>query len=284
MKDDSPSMTAAWVAHARSLGAFLPEEGRIADDPYGARFATAAMRALTTFGIPPPLLPFILYMQLRTRAIDDVLRRFIQDEKGTQVLLLGAGFDCRAARFQHELRQANATVFEVDHPATQKVKRAALVGAPSAEVRYLAWNFEDRATSELPKALAAAGHDAEKKTLTIWEGVTMYLTEPAIEATVGAVRTLSAPSSPFVITWFEESLVTKPKPLERFMKIVVSQVGEPFRFGWTPSEFAPWMEKRGLTVESDKDASSLAHELLPSSLAQKLDRYAAHRHVAVTRT
>jgi O-methyltransferase involved in polyketide biosynthesis len=54
-------------------------------------------------------------MQVRTRLLDDAVRNFI-DAGGRQLVLLGAGFDCRALRMP-ELDCAQ--VFEVDHPATQ---------------------------------------------------------------------------------------------------------------------------------------------------------------------
>ena len=65
----------------------------------------------------------------------------------------------------------------------------------AAPVRYLTWDFEARPMAELPAALAAAGHDPAAPTLTIWEGVTMYLTERAIDETVRVVRGMSAPGS-----------------------------------------------------------------------------------------
>ena len=284
---DSPSFTASLVAVARSLGASLDEDARLADDPYGARFATAASALLGGLGglgmakRLPLLLPFVLYMQLRTRAIDDVLRAFVHDG-GRQVLLLGAGFDCRAARFRKEL--GDAVVYEVDHPATQARKRQTLAGTPSAHVEYLAWDFEARSLTELAGALAAVGHDVKAPTLTIWEGVTMYLSEPAIDATVGAVRALSGPRSRFVITYFDKVLVQRPKPLHRLLAALVAGVGEPFTFGWAPEELPGWLMQRGFVLVSDRDAATLARELLPRRHARKLDAYARHRHIAVART
>ena len=126
------------VPHPRERSA---RDARLADDPYGAWFAGTAQALITAY-LPTLMLArfrrFALYMQVRTRVIDDVLREFIASG-GDQVLLLGAGYDCRAARFANELRRAR--VFEVDHPATQAKKRVVLERrhAPSAPVTYLAW-------------------------------------------------------------------------------------------------------------------------------------------------
>ena len=85
-------------------------------------------------------------MQVRTRVIDDVMLDFVR-AGGRQVVLLGAGFDCRALRFERELE--GATVFEVDHPATQSKKKRVLEGERGAHTEYVAWDFESRPLSEL---------------------------------------------------------------------------------------------------------------------------------------
>src|SRR5688572_19904017 len=98
MREGRPSFTAAFVATARTMGRSLPVDARIADDPYGAHFAgpfVARVAALTPRAIAS--LPFVLYMQVRTRAIDDAVCAFVE-AGGKQIAILGAGFDCRAVR------------------------------------------------------------------------------------------------------------------------------------------------------------------------------------------
>ncbi|HZS41686.1 MAG TPA: SAM-dependent methyltransferase [Polyangia bacterium] len=291
MKEDRPSFTAAWVAACRGLGRLLPREALLADDPFGARFGGRAARLLERAGhrapslaratveLGGPLTRFILYMQVRTRLFDDVLRAFVR-EGGRQLVLLGAGFDCRAARFRGELDGANAVVFEIDHPATQARKRALLAGEPSARVEYLAWNFE-RGMDGLPAALAARGFDAASPALVIWEGVTPYLTEDAIEATVATVARLSARGSRLAFSYFDRELVTRPRAAERLVGGVVARVGEPFRFGWSPSALPAWLASRGFSLETDWPADRAAAELLPPRWARLVRE--ASRHFAVAR-
>jgi methyltransferase (TIGR00027 family) len=199
LKENVPSRTASWVAICRALGALLPADQHIAVDPYGASFWGAGMdRAVHTLARVPavgrrllaasgPLLWSTLYMQVRTRVLDDVLRAFVR-EGGRQVVLLGAGYDCRAARLGAEL--GGVTFFEVDHPSTQARKRQVLarLGVVEGHVAYLPWDFETKPLAALPDELAAHNHARKAPTLTIWEGVTMYLTEPAVDATMTAVR------------------------------------------------------------------------------------------------
>jgi methyltransferase (TIGR00027 family) len=275
MRDETPSRTAAWVAAARGAGILLPEAVRLADDPYGAAFssprlqrmiAAAARRGSGIAGLPG-LGEWILYMQVRTRMLDDAARDFAEDG-GRQLVLLGAGYDCRAIRLA-ELD--GAAVFEVDHPATQRHKRAVLeriqVSSPSS---HIAWDFEKRAMSELPAALAAAGHDPASRTLTIWEGVTMYLTEPAIEDSVRAIASYSAAGSKLAMTYFNRARMARPSLATRAVAAVVARLGEPWRWGWDPAELPAWMQARGFHIEKDISLAEAARELLPPELARRI--------------
>ena len=96
----------------------------------------------------------------------------MRDAGAPQVVILGAGLDGRAWRMP-ELR--DVTVFEVDHPDSQREKaaRAAALLRVAREVRFVPVDFtRDR----LDEPLAAAGHDPARPTTWIWEGVVMYLT------------------------------------------------------------------------------------------------------------
>src|SRR5512147_2261117 len=137
MRDDTPSRTAQWVAVARGLGRLLPDAVRIADDPYGLAFSSSSLADLVNrqgdqakvLARIPGLGRWIVYMQVRTRLLDDAVRGFVAGG-GRQLVVLGAGYDCRALRLP-EL--AGSQVYEIDHPSTQGHKRAVLdrLGAAS---------------------------------------------------------------------------------------------------------------------------------------------------------
>ena len=298
MRDDTPSRTAAFVAAARQLGQLLPDDLRLVDDPYGAAFtsrwiASMIEQAATTddgsqapldlslrrlrgpLAAMPGLRRWILYMQVRTRVIDDVVRDCA--EIGRQIVLLGAGYDCRALRLP-EL--ASVPVFEVDHPATQSHKRTTLarLGALSP-ARYVPWNFEERPMEDLPEALAEAGHDPKLPTLTVWEGVTMYLSEPAIDASLRAIAEWSSPDSLLAMTYFSRARLAKPSLVTRAVRAVVAQLGEPWRFGWDPEALPGYLAERGFELAQDIAISDAARELLPPELAAHV--YDPQRRVAV---
>jgi methyltransferase (TIGR00027 family) len=268
------SRTAQWVAAARTLGALFPPDLSLAPDPHGVAFARGGARALADSLLRHPLLArqlltragpltgFLLWMQLRTRALDDVLCEFVH-AGGRQVVLLGAGYDSRALRFGQQL--AHATVFEVDHPATQAGKTA-LLPAETMRTRvvYVGWDFERDPLSALPEKLHQQGLDPNEKVLTIWEGVTMYLGEPAIEATVRAVRALGAEGSLLALTYIDKRALSAPHRHLKLTAKIAARVGEPYRFGWDPEDLGLWFSARGFSLLSNVSDAELAARFFPA--------------------
>jgi methyltransferase (TIGR00027 family) len=178
---------------------------------------------------------------------------------------------------------ADARVFEIDHPATQGHKRGTLerIGAASPAI-YVTWDFEERPMEDLPEALAEAGHAPARPTFTVWEGVTMYLSEPSIDASLRAIAEWSAPGSQLAMTYFSKSRLAKPSLATRAIRAVVARAGEPFRFGWEPDELPGYLAERGLELVADIPMSDAAKALLPPELAAHV--YDPERRVAVVQS
>ena len=250
------------MAACRTLGARLPAEARLASDPYGASFAPAPLEWLVRHLPGPatvPAWPFVLYMQVRTRAIDDVLRRFVADG-GTQVLILGAGYDCRAARFADDLTRTH--VFEVDHPATQASKReqlGKLAGYPVDAARYVTCNFEREDPIE---RLVACGFSQLEPALVIWEGVVPYLTEGAIRATASRLATGLDPRSLVAFDFVGKKLATGQGLNDKDLKTrdYVGELGEPIRYG--TDDILPLLHDCGFRWVRVLDFNELALEFL----------------------
>jgi methyltransferase (TIGR00027 family) len=113
-------------------------EGRVPST--GAGRMSWEMVRQTAFGMVP-----------RTIAID----RAVRDASPRQVVLLGAGLDARAWRMP-EL--ATATVWEVDHPASQEDMRRR-VGDRRPAAAHLEWVPVDLASQPLAAPLVGAGFD-----------------------------------------------------------------------------------------------------------------------------
>lgn len=292
MRTTQASKTASWVAAARTFGDFLPSDCQLCQDPYGVKFAEPWLQAVERAARKQPTLArrlllrggaatrTVFYMQLRTRFIDDQLALFTRANPGTQIVLLGAGYDCRALRLTRELN--GAVFYEVDHPATQAVKRDVLagVGGASASARFVPWDFESQPMMALAGALATLGHDALRPTLTIWEGVTMYLHPAAIEASFAAVRSYSSPGSRLVFTYFDrERRLERPSLRGRALSRLVASVGEPFRFGWSPGRLPAWLTERGFQLVEDVEDGELSARHMPSHHQHWVGRDG--RHIAV---
>jgi methyltransferase (TIGR00027 family) len=183
----------------------------------------------------------------RTRLIDDTIERLLA-EGVEQLVVLGAGFDSRAWRIP-ELRRLR--VFEVDHPATQAVKRRALerAGVPLAHVCFVPVDF---ARDDLGSRLAAAGYLESRRTLILWEGTTNYLTEPAVDATLRWCAR-AKPGSILLFTYVHRDIITNPASFAGSERLFASleRFGERFTFGIHPDELAEFLAERGLALEID---------------------------------
>jgi methyltransferase (TIGR00027 family) len=97
------------------------------------------------------------------------------------VVNLGAGFDTRAFRLP---ALAEVPVWEVDQPENVNAKRASLeklLQRVPAHVNLVPIDFDRQ---DLTTVLASHGYEPDKTTFFIWEGVTQYVTEDGIRATL----------------------------------------------------------------------------------------------------
>ena len=254
MRKGWASRTAVWVSAWRGLGAF--DEPSVSHDPVAKRLVPwpysmaleaaerrprAARAILGIAGLASGGLS--RHLPFRTRAIDDAIDE--EHARGTrQLVLLGAGLDARAHRLD---ALSESTVFEVDHPSTQAEKRAAVreLRPRAKEVHYVAVDF---AKDDLGTALERAGHARGAPTTFVWEGVTMYLTRPALDATLETVARLAAPGSCLLMTYYS----TEQPPLAPLVHPFFALVGEPLLTRFGPGEARALLEAHGFRLESDE--------------------------------
>jgi methyltransferase (TIGR00027 family) len=182
-------------------------------------------------------------MAARTVAIDDAVR----ETASPQLVILGAGLDSRAWRMP-ELGET--TIFEVDHPDTQREKRerVASLAQVARDVRFAPVDFT---RDNLDDALAAAGHDPAPLTTWLWEGVVMYLTLADIEATLAVIERRSAPGSRLIVVYHSPAL------MRRLIGLFVRRIGEPLRSAFTAEEMLALVARYGFGVVRDADVSTI---------------------------
>jgi methyltransferase (TIGR00027 family) len=202
--------------------------------------------------------PMELWLALRVAYFDRLVGLAVDRLSARQIVILGAGYDTRAAR----LPRAGVRFFEVDHPATQTAKRvrlAALAGYPVDAATYVTCDFE----REDPVAqLVAGGFEAGAPALVLWEGVVPYLSEAAVRTTATRLAAGLDPRSlvafDFVGKNYAAGVRMQPADLET--RAYVSELGEPIRYG--TDDILPLLAESGFRWVRALDFNELALELL----------------------
>jgi methyltransferase (TIGR00027 family) len=251
--EDRPSATAMTVAFCRALAArderegitgpdtlaeiFLSEEGK-------GRLQDAASREWAIRNLVT--VPLYGYFIARTSYFDRVFQEAL--EGGVpQIVLLGAGYDTRSWRFKEHITKTR--VFELDITSTQESKRAALRTAGidiPGQVTLVRIDFKSQ---DLESVLADAGYDPLLRTLFIWEGVTYYLTEEAVNGTLRFVHRNSPRGSTLCFDYLTEKLGSV-------------NPAEPFLFWKHPMQMKELLSGRGFKVIEELDAEEMERRYL----------------------
>jgi methyltransferase (TIGR00027 family) len=246
------SRTSIWAAAARALGAREPdarvrnpdwlaerllgpdELALLGDHPLVDALAQpyeVACQNMEALGAARILIP-------RTRFIDSRLEEAV-DQGDSQIVILGAGFDSRAYRFSERLQHLR--IFEVDQEATQqrKIRRVReAIGQPPANLVYVPIDFRK---DTLGDALTRAGYQPDRKTIFIWEGVTMYLPGQAVRDTLHWIASNAAAESNVVFDYTYEAAIRMSQNIDinqlperikqAFMRLRSLTATEPWIFG-----------------------------------------------------
>ncbi|WP_460356924.1 SAM-dependent methyltransferase [Mycobacterium sp. ZZG] len=119
------------------------------------------------------------------------------------VVVLGSGLDTRACRIA---RHGDLPVFEVDQQVNVDRKAGVLqrvLGGTPASVHLVPVDFENDA---LIPALESHGYRPEHRTFFIWEGVTQYLSQGAVHATLSQLAS-AAPGSRLIFTYIRQDFI-----------------------------------------------------------------------------
>jgi len=182
------------------------------------------------------------FMAVRSRFAEDELARAIA-RGATQYVILGAGLDTFAYRNPHG---TTLRVFEVDYPATQEWKRRKLANAGievPQSVTYAPVDFERQTLSD---GLRAAGFVPAQVSFFSWLGVTMYLTDEALNSTFGFIAS-TPPGGGVAFDYAvpRESLNWMGRLALAAISNRVAAAGEPFRTFFNPHELAERLQRIG---------------------------------------
>jgi methyltransferase (TIGR00027 family) len=271
-----PSRTAVLTLQMRALGTKMPDpELRNPDTLALELFGRRERQVLSEIGQPIFTdLDFtdawnklggqkgiFVHTLARTRAIDDTVRAALR-EGATQVVILGAGYDSRAYRMQEQMRRT--TVFEVDFPPTQELKKLRIRESLGRVPKNVVFVPIDFTREDLTTVLSRAGYHTDRKTVFVWEGVSFYLPESDVSATLRFVARNSARGSTIVFDYESERAVNGNHDDMRLKEAMrrLTQWGEPHVFGIPDGKTREFMSDRGLTVVSDFGSAELTRRYL----------------------
>lgn len=189
------------------------------------------------------------YVTARTRYFDKVVNDALE-EKLPQLILLGAGYDTRAIRFKAKL--GNTQIFELDESAIQAQKKKLLQKAAIELPNGLKFASIDFHADDLHNVLKKAGYDPTKKTLFLWEGVSMYLEEKAVTDMLTFVAKNSGPGSSIAFDYFDKAILEENFDSYGAKEIAteVKKSGEPFKFGIDPQKIELFTRDHGFRLVS----------------------------------
>ena len=181
----------------------------------------------------------------RTAVFDELIKRNIGD--AAQFVILGAGLDTRA---YGKFKRSNVAFYELDQAAEQAHKRKHLAGAKidSSHVRFVEVDFSE---ADWINSLFATDFDPAKKTIFLWEGVTLYLSEQDVKRTLGALKKTAVSGSVILADIYASRLVKLSR--KKAVNWSLELTGEEMAFGLDYAEDADgqlqkFVETQGLAL------------------------------------
>ena len=167
--------------------------------------------------------------------------------KGTmQYVILGAGLDTFAFRKSEFL--SKHSVFEVDHPLTQKDKLERIHRAGWTFPDNLAFVSVDFTKDKLTEQLLATGFDPSVKSFFSWLGVTYYLSEETIDKTLEELSELCVDGSTLVFDYPDEHFFDAQEKRVQNTIMMAKVGGEPMRSSFSYGELEKLLHKHGFLI------------------------------------
>jgi methyltransferase (TIGR00027 family) len=258
------------MALFRALESARPARDRLFTDRYARHCLRGGLRLVAEAARLPPArraLEWVIDRRwpgprssavVRTRVIDDAVEEAVA-AGARQLVVLGAGFDCRA----HRLAAATELVaYEVDLPATAHVRAQRLrrlgggVGGRSGAGTHVGTGARvrpvpaDLGREPVDEVLLAAGFDPRTPAVVLWEGVTNYLSAAAVDATLRELARVLCDGSWLVLTYVDAAALSAawPFPEAARWRGRVAAAGESFTFGLDPAQAPAFLRDRGFTA------------------------------------
>ena len=196
------------------------------------------------------------YVIARTHYIDSLFMDALE-QAFDQIVIFGAGFDSRAQRFNHLNKKTK--IFELDASITQQEKLKAFknknIMIPENLI-YVPINFNK---DSLADKLAGAGFEKNMTSLFLLEGVTMYLSNDAVDRTFTFIRDVAGEGSWIVFDYIYAGVLRQENKYygEKDIFKTVAKAGEAWFFALEEGEIKTLLDKYGFTLKDHSNAQAL---------------------------
>ena len=195
----------------------------------------------------------VAHYLVRKRRIEIAVREALAGG-AARVVILGAGFDTLAWRLQAEFPEVR--FLELDHPATQRVKRRAL--GEAVNLSYGQVDLMERSLAQLPELAMGVS------TVFVAEGLTMYLPEERVAALLRDLASFAGPAGRVIFTFWEEDDAGSIgfRGQNALVAAWLRLRSEPFRWGIPRDRLAGFMASCGFGDSEVLDDVGLRDEIL----------------------
>lgn len=277
MRVDRASLTAENNAAVRAFESMYSADARICHDPYARYFVSDSLRNATDLHSAlaqrisdwenrfPGICSAIA---VRTRFIDDCLETAFA-EGLQQLVILGAGYDTRAFRFDR--LKKSVAVFELDHPATQKIKRERCRAIRAAFAERIVFVPIRLGEEDLGRILFDHGYRSARKSFFIWEGMSYYLPAAVVDDTLTFISRYAAKGSSVAFDYVSPAVAggTSRLPEATALGTALKQLGEPLVFGIEPGNIDAFLGDRGFALVQDLTAADCRRRYLAGANRQR---------------
>jgi methyltransferase (TIGR00027 family) len=255
MKKNHHSRTAIIVAVVRALHTAF-ERPVVFDDPYAGDLAGPLWRIVAKSRICYWIGTKIIYKGMDPIRRQIIARaRYAEDKLEAaaasgiqQYVIIGAGLDSFALR-RKDLAE-KLSIFELDHPASQQVKKSRLKQLQltfPGNHEFVAVDFEKKGLCE---PLERSSYSPRQPVFFSWLGTVHYLTPQTVLNTLSAISACAYPGSELVLDYagVQELTAVPDRKMVKKLKRFTDRRGEPILSMFEPDQFKEMISQAGFNL------------------------------------
>ena len=163
---------------------------------------------------------------IRVLMFDKVMEKYVDEME--QIVLPGAGFDLMTLQFT---KGKKVKVFELDQVKTLNVKVETLKKA-GIKHDWITYIPVDYANESWVDKLLEAGFDKTKKTLFLWQSVSLFLEADIVKETLRKMADLCVDGSIIAQDFYSKAFILgETSKIVKRSSSMIEKMGEPWKFG-----------------------------------------------------